>query len=109
MGMRFGNKSLGFLATVLVAGVVHDEDSVGQDQQRDVNQQERIEQGLKAGQLSTREAGRLEREQQHIEKMEARDLRNGSLSPAEQARLNAAQNRASRDIYRLKHNTVEGN
>jgi hypothetical protein len=80
-----------------------------QDQQRDVNQQQRIEQGLKSGELSTREAGKLEREQQHIDKMEAHDLRNGSISPAEQARLNAAQNKASRDITAAKHNGVTGN
>jgi len=80
-----------------------------QDQQRDVNQQQRIEQGLKSGQLSTKEAGSLERQQQHIDNMEARDLKNGSITPAEQARLNAAQNRASADIYADKHNGVTGN
>ena len=69
-----------------------------QDQQRDVNQQQRIEQGLKSGQLSTREAGSLERQEQHVDKMEARDMKNGSISPAEQARLNAAQNRVSNNI-----------
>lgn len=74
-----------------------------------MNQQERIEQGLKSGELSTREAGKLERDQQHIDKMEARDLRNGSINPAEQARLNAAQNRASQDIAAAKHNGVTGN
>jgi hypothetical protein len=79
------------------------------DQQRDVNQQQRIEQGLQSGQLSTREAGSLERQEQHIDKMEARDLRNGSVSPAEQARLNAAQNRVSNQIYADKHNGVTGN
>lgn len=83
--------------------------TVQQDQQRDVNQQKRIEQGLQSGQLSTREAGHLEREQQHIDKMETRDLRNGSISPAEQARLNAAENKASRDIHTDKHNGVTGN
>ena len=83
--------------------------TVQQDQQRDVNQQQRIEQGLQSGQLSTREAGKLEREQQHVDKMEAHDLRNGSISPAEQARLNAAQNKASHDIYSAKHNGVTGN
>src|SRR5215472_5332567 len=70
-----------------------------QDQQRDVNQQQRIEQGLKSGQLSTKEAGSLERQQQHIDKMEANDMKNGAITPAEQARLNAAQNRASNNIY----------
>lgn len=79
------------------------------DQQRDVNQQQRIEQGLQSGQLSTKEAGSLERQQQHIDKMEARDLKNGSISPAEQARLNAAQNRVSNNIYADKHNGVTGN
>jgi len=74
-----------------------------------VNQQERIEQGLKSGQLSSKEAGSLERQEQHIDKMEARDLKNGSISPAEQARLNAAQNRVSGDIYADKHNGVTGN
>ena len=79
------------------------------DQQRDVNQQQRIEQGLQSGQLSTKEAGTLERQQQHLDKMEARDLKNGSISPAEQARLNAAQNRVSNNIYADKHNGVTGN
>src|SRR5579862_5563437 len=74
------------------------------DQQRDVNQQERIEQGLQSGQLSTKEAGSLERQEQHVDNMEAHDLKNGSISPAEQARLNSAQNRVSNQIYADKHN-----
>jgi hypothetical protein len=80
-----------------------------QDQQRDVNQQQRIEQGLQSGQLSTKEAGSLERQQQHIDKMEAHDMKNGAITPAEQARLDAAQNRASNSIYADKHNGVTGN
>ncbi len=83
--------------------------NVTTDQQRNVNQQERIEQGLQSGQLSTKEAGQLERGQQHIDHMEAQDLKNGSISPQEQARLNAAENRQSADIYADKHNGVTGN
>jgi hypothetical protein len=98
-----GVVAAGFIGTAAFAQTVQ------QDQQRDVNQQQRIEQGLQSGQLSTREAGELEREQQHVDKMQARDLRNGSISPAEQARLNAAQNKASADIYDAKHNGVGGN
>jgi len=79
------------------------------DQQRNVNQQERIEQGLQSGELSTREAGQLERGQQRIDRTEARDLKNGSISPGEQAQLNAMENRQSRDIYADKHNGVTGN
>ena len=80
-----------------------------QDQQRDVNQQQRIEQGLQSGQLSTKEAGSLERQEKHVDNMEARDLKNGSMSAGEQARLNAAQNKISSDIYADKHNGVTGN
>ena len=77
--------------------------------QRDVNQQQRIEQGLKSGQLTTQEAARLEREQARIERDQARAMSDGKLSPAEKARLEREQNRASRDIYREKHDAQTGN
>ena len=77
--------------------------------QRDVNQQERIEQGLKSGALSTGEAARLEREQSAISRQQSRALADGKLTPAEKARLEAAQNKASADIAAAKHNGVTGN
>ena len=77
--------------------------------QRDLNQQNRVEQGLQSGQLSTREAGQLEKDESHIDKMEARDLKNGKLSGQETARINAAQNRVSNQIYADKHNGTVGN
>jgi hypothetical protein len=76
---------------------------------RDVNQQERIEQGLQSGQLNTREAGQLERQETRIDRTEARDLKDGKLSPQEQARINRMQNRASRNIYDQKHDGQTGN
>ena len=105
-------KIVGIYLTLLASSIVASAafaQAVPGDQQRDVNQQARIEQGLKDGQLSTKEAGQLERGQQHVDHMEARDLKNGSISPAEQARLNAAQNRQSQAIYNDKHNGVTGN
>src|ERR671936_2494110 len=77
--------------------------------QRDVNQQQRIEQGLKSGQLTTREAARLEREDSRVERDQARALQDGKLTPAEKARLAREQNRVSRDIYREKHDAQTGN
>jgi len=77
--------------------------------QRDVNQEQRIEQGLQSGQLTTREAAKLQREQGHIDQMESRALRDGNVSAAERARINAAQNKASRDIAREKHDAQTGN
>lgn len=72
--------------------------------QRDVNQQRRIEDGLKSGELTVQEAGKLEREEGRIDKLQSRELKDGHLSDAERARLRAAQNRASADITRLESN-----
>lgn len=77
-------------------------------QQRDVNQERRIEQGLQSGQLSTREAARLQGEQAHIDRMESKALRDGNVSAQEKARINAAQGRASADIRRQKHDAQTG-
>lgn len=77
--------------------------------QRNANQQGRIEQGLQSGQLTTKEAGRLEHGEARVEKMEANANRDGNLSPAEKARIRKAQNAESADIKRLKHNDRTGN
>ena len=72
--------------------------------QRDVNQQTRIEQGLQSGSLNTREAARLEKEQANVDRLQAKSLKDGKLSAAERARLDAAQDKSSRDIHAAKHN-----
>jgi hypothetical protein len=77
--------------------------------QRDVNQQTRIENGLKNGSLSTREAAQLEKEEAGIDRLQAKSLKDGKLSDVERARLNAAQNKVSADIAADKHNAVTGN
>ncbi|MBS0213983.1 MAG: hypothetical protein JSR26_12545 [Proteobacteria bacterium] len=83
--------------------------TVAHDTQRDVDQQQRIDQGLKSGQLSTKEAAQLERGEARIDRTEQRDLRDGSLTPAERAQIQREQNRESKAIYRDKHNAVKGN
>jgi hypothetical protein len=83
--------------------------TTGSEVQRDINQQKRIEQGLQSGQLTTREAGQLEREEAHVDRMEARALKDNNLNPAEKARIQAAQNKVSQDVYRDKHNDRLGN
>ena len=77
--------------------------------QRDVNQQTRIENGLKDGSLTTKEAGRLEREQAQIDRLQAKDLKDGKLSAAERAQLTRLQDKSSRDIHSAKTNAVKGN
>ncbi len=77
--------------------------------QRDLNQQQRIEQGLQSGQLSTKEAGKLETQEKRIDRVEAHDLKDGKLSPGETAQINRMENRSSAQIYKDKHNAAHGN
>ena len=73
-------------------------------QQREMNQEQRIQQGINSGQLTPREAGRLEAQQTRIQQQESRMKADGQLTNRERARLTREQNRASRNIYRKKHN-----
>jgi hypothetical protein len=107
--MGFAKLTLAGLTAVFLSTAAWAQTTAESDQQRDVNQQERIEQGLQSGQLSTKEAGQLERDEQHVDHMQANDLKNGKITATEQARLNAAQNAASRQIYADKHNATTGN
>jgi hypothetical protein len=83
--------------------------SVGTEVQRDVNQETRIEQGLKSGQLSTGEAAKLERGEARIDRMEKNALKDGNVSQQEATRIQRAQNAESGKIDQLKHNDVAGN
>ena len=103
------NRSLFFAGLLLATGGSAFAQSAASTVQRDVNQQTRIEQGLQSGALSTREAAKLEREESRVDRMQANALKDGKLNDAERAKLNAAQNKVSGDIYDAKHNNVTGN
>lgn len=83
--------------------------TAGSEVQRDVNQQQRIEQGLKSGSLNTREASKLEQGEARIDRMESNAMKDGKLTPAEKARIQRAQNQESRQINRLESNAATGN
>lgn len=71
--------------------------------QREDHQEQRIGQGIANGDVSAREAYRLERQQGRIDAAEAAARADGPLNPAERARLNRMQDTASRDIWQQKH------
>src|SRR5207253_15300 len=71
--------------------------------QRDVNQQKRIEQGVKSGSLTNRETARLERGEARIDRAEARAGADNKVGPREQRRIQKAEDRESRRIHREKH------
>ncbi len=74
--------------------------------QRRENQQDRIAQGVKSGQLTAGETSRLEKQQQSInhEDGSMRKADGGKLTGADKQALNKRQNNASKNIYNKKHN-----
>jgi len=71
--------------------------------QRQANQEQRIDQGVASGSLTQREANRLERGQQHVDNMENRAKADGVVTRGERARLHQAQDVQSARIHRQKH------
>jgi hypothetical protein len=76
--------------------------------QRKANQQARIAQGVKSGQLTAHETANLETREAGVNK-EERHMRaadNGKLTAADRTALNNRQNRISNSIYKDKHNAA---
>jgi opacity protein-like surface antigen len=88
---------------VLMSGIVYAQTETPVIDQRQTNQEHRIDQGIASGQLSEREARRLDRQQDHIDRMEDRAKSDGIVTRKERARIGAAQNRSSRHILKEKH------
>jgi hypothetical protein len=79
---------------------------VNQVNRRETNQQKRIANGAKNGQLSPAETRRLERGEKRLQNNEKRDLAkdNGHLTKKDQRQLNREANRMSARIAKDKHN-----
>jgi hypothetical protein len=78
----------------------------GEIGQRRENQQDRIAQGVKSGQLTAGETARLENREQGINREVSADKQanGGKLTGADKKAINQSQNKVSRNIYRDKHN-----
>jgi uncharacterized membrane protein YebE (DUF533 family) len=87
---------------LLSAGMAYGQAETPGIDQRQANQEQRIDQGISSGQLTQREAGRLE-QQQHIDTMENKAKADGVVTKKERTRIHAAQDKASKKIYRQKH------
>lgn len=99
--MRIGTIAAALLGFGALAASIPAEARINQ---RQGHQQQRIYRGIGSGELNARETYRLARQQAHIARYEARSRADGAgLTRRERARLERMQDRASRDIYRQKH------
>jgi hypothetical protein len=78
--------------------------------QRRENQQDRIAQGIRSGQLTPGEAAHTERQEQGLNREIAgmREENGGKLSKRDRRLVNHQQNQLSRKIYTQKHNGRRG-
>lgn len=93
LGATLAIASLGAFAQAATPGI----------DQRQANQEKRIDQGIASGELNKRETRRLEKEQVVINKAEDKAKADGTVTKKERARLHKMQNHASRDIRHQKH------
>jgi len=76
----------------------------GEIKERQKHQQQRIDEGVKSGELTKKETLKLEAEQGKIRRKKRRFKRNdGEIGPKERAKLEQEQDKASKHIYKEKH------
>lgn len=74
---------------------------------RERNEQRRIHQGIRSGELTRREAARLRSQQARIRVAERYAKADGRFTRRERARINHRLNRASRNIHHQKHDSQD--
>ena len=77
----------------------------GKFEQRQVQQQNRIWQGVKSGQLTRYETRNLWHQQKRIQRLKKSFWRDGRLNRQERIRLVFWLDKADRHIFQLKHNS----
>ena len=88
--------------SLLVGGGAYAQSMSTIDQRQDY-QQDRIEHGIRDGQITSSEARRLEQGERAIDRAQARARADGVVTPQERARIDRMTDRESREIYQQSH------
>ncbi len=70
--------------------------------QRQQNQEQRIDKGVQSGQLNQKEAARIDKGQARVQKMEDKAVADGKVTAKERRKIERAQDKQSRKIARQK-------
>ena len=95
--------SLAVTAAATLSGTAFASNATPRLDQREARQQQRIDQGVASGQLSPREAARMQKRANRLERHEQHAKADGVVTPAERRRLQREANHNSRKIHRQKH------
>jgi hypothetical protein len=106
--MKIASLTLGISLLLSLSAVAQTAPPPGTAGERKANQQARIAQGVKSGQLTAHETANLESREASVNK-EERNMRaanGGKLTAADRAAINNRQNKISHSIYKDKHNAA---
>lgn len=102
--------SIAALLALALCGAAQAQDRATDMMQRDATQQQRIAEGLRNGQISVREAGRLEQFAQRIEGAQANALGDdGRIDRRESDRIAGDQQALDEQIRRTRHDSHNAN
>lgn len=96
--------AIALICISLVGVMAQSTPKVDERQQR---QQKRIDEGVKSGELTKKEAVKAEKRQNQIANQEAEAKADGKVTRKERRKLHRAQNRASKKIYEQKHDSEQ--
>jgi hypothetical protein len=77
--------------------------------ERQEKQDNRIEKGLRRGELTKKEAQRLEKGQDRVDNLEEKALEDGKVTKREKKRIEKAQDTQSREIRKQRHDEQKKN
>ena len=101
--------TVGILFSLTATSFAHGRNKVPVARKRQVEQQQRIRQGIRSDELTKREVRGLEKEQRGIHQEIRASKSDGVVTGAERRDIQQEQNQASHHIYRAKHNRRDRN
>ena len=99
----FNVKATVIAVTLAFAGSAFAQTATPGIDKRQANQEKRIDQGVKSGELNKKEAARLEKRQDKLQKNKEKAQADGVVTKKERAQLQNEADRNSKAIARQKH------
>jgi hypothetical protein len=101
--MKLIRSAVTFLLLLAPLAVLAQSTATPKFDQRQVNQEQRIQQGAQSGSLTPKEAANLEKGQDRLQAKEDRARADGVVTQQERKNLQHAEGKQSRRIYEEKH------
>ena len=96
-------KGVAIAVAMIFAGSAYAQTATPNIDKRQANQEKRIEQGVKSGELTKKETARLEKREAKLQADKEKAKSDGVVTKQERAKLQHEANRDSKAIYRQKH------